>query len=221
MLTPCDEDREKKSLQQILALADLLNRKRVRNICIEAGHIYMDETPNDQHHLSLKIGVMFAEVIGKIIPTITKMLFVDDYNPSSSNLHLPDYLQTARTIGFHPDVIVWELSLTENAHNFVEELKKADATTISPDGHIHTRHQNIRLRYKNGRLACSLLDTTLYIKRFKEYDFNLTILPGEFECEYRKQQKNVRRLLRLAGIENLPMANVFFYQDGSFSISKP
>jgi hypothetical protein len=190
-------------------------------VCVEAGHIYVDETPNGQHHLGLKLGGMFAEIIGKTIPSVIKMLFVDDYNPSVSTLDFSKYLELAESLGFKPDTIIWESSLVDDAHRFVEKLSSADATVVCPEGHTHTRHQNIRLRYVDDRLACCSLDAALYARRFLEYDFNLTILPGESACEYKKQQKNVRRLLRLAGIENLPMANIFFYQDGRFNISKP
>lgn len=221
MLDTYVEEKEEKSIQQISALAELLAKKRVKKVCIEAGHIYMDEIPNGQHHLSLKLGGMFAEILGRTIPSIVKMLFIDDYNPSVSTLQLPEYLELAESLGFSPDVTVWESSLVSDARKFVGKLNEAGATVINPEGHTHTRHQNIRLRYVDDRLTCCSLDAALYARRFREYDFNLTILPGESECEYRKQQRNVRRLLRLAGIENLPLANVFFYQDGNFSISKP
>jgi len=204
---------------QVINFTKELVKKRIRKVCVEAGHIYVDEIPNGQHHLGLKLGGIFAEAIGKVVPSVAKMLFVDDYNPSVSTLDFPEYLKTAESLGFPPDVIVWEASLVSDARVFVEKLNENDATFVSPEGHTHTRHQNIRLRYVDDRLACCALDATLYARRLKEYDFNLTILPGESACEYKKQQKNVRRLLRLAGIENLPLANVFFYQDGSFNIS--
>lgn len=217
----CDEIKEEKFMQQLAALSDLLVRRQVKRACVEAGHIYVDEVPNGQHHMGLKIGGLFADAIAKVVPCVTRMLFVDDYNPEVSTLDFQEYLKLAESLGFTPDLIVWEASLVESAHNFVEALGRADATVINSDGHTHTRHQNIRLRYVDDRLSCCALDATLYARRFQDYDFNVTILPGESECEYKKQQRNVRRLLRLAGIRDLPLANVFFYQDGSFTISKP
>jgi len=208
-------------MQQLAAFSELLVKMKVKKVCVEAGHIYIDETPNDQHRLGLKIGRLFYEKLVTVIPCVTRMLFVDDYNPEILTLNFPEYLKLAESLGFTPDVVVWEESLVKSAHNLVDGLNQAEATTISPDGHTHTRHQNIRLRYVDDRLSCCALDAALYERRFRDYDFNVTILPGESECEYKKQQKNVRRLLRLAGIENLPLANVFFYRDGSFSISKP
>jgi hypothetical protein len=134
-------------------------------------------------------------------------------------LDFQEYLRLAEGLGFTPDVIVWEASLVEEAHKIVERLGQEDALCISSAGHTHTRQQNIRLRYVDDRLSCCALDATLYVKRFRDYDFNLTILPGESACEYKKQQKNVRRLLRLLGIKNIPLVNVFFDQNGSFTLS--
>ena len=204
---------------QVINFTEELVKRRVEKVCVEAGHIYVDESPNGQHCTSLKIGAIFADAISKVIPSVTKMLFVDDYNPEVSTLDLPEYLKTAAELGFAPDLIVREASLVEEAHRLVEKLGTNNATCVSSDGHTHTRQQNIRLRYVNDRLSCCALDATLYVRKFRDYDFNLTILPGESTCEYKKQQRNVRRLLRLLEIKDLPLVNVFFNENGSFTLS--
>lgn len=213
-----DDGRTNSRLDNVTEFALLLSKKRVKKICIEAGHIYVDEEPNGQHHQSLRIGAVFAEILGRHLPNVKKMLFVDDYNPKTSCLDIGKYVETAAELGFRPDILVWESSLCRDAKHITDRLLKDGAAHLDGQGHVCTRKQNIRLKYATGKFTCSALDAALYLHKLDKHDFAITILPDGSAHEYRKQQRNVRRLLRILGRTEVPIANVYFDIDGNFVI---
>jgi hypothetical protein len=196
----------------------LLKERNIQTVCVEAGHIYVDEKPGEQHKLGLRIGGMACETLSEVVPRVIKMLFIDDYNPKVSILDLGSYLELTRECGFYPDVVIKEAHLVDEAHILIKKLELSGDTVMHPAGHTHTRRKNIRLRHSNERFTCCALDAALYLRKFRDYGFTITVLPGDTGAQYKKQQDNVRRLLGMVGINEPPMANIFFSQDGNLTI---
>jgi hypothetical protein len=105
------------------------------------------------------------------------------------------------------------------------ESAQALVRKLVADGHVQngngdellTCKQSIKVRHSNGRFTCAILDTAFHLERFRQFGYNMTILPSRSERfpehDYHKQQRNLRRLLRILGNDKFPLATVFFAQE--------
>jgi hypothetical protein len=86
--------------QKFSKLIRLLHRRRAKTVGIEAGHIYIDERPGQEHIQAFEIGVKLsgALIVAGIKPI--GIVFIDDYNPERNTLCLRGFLELARGCGF-------------------------------------------------------------------------------------------------------------------------
>ena len=174
-------------------------------VCVEAAHIYTNETPGDDHFFCAQVGARVVEALSSNGARIVKMLFIDDYHPSpeEATLNLPVYISRLKQAGFTPDTVVTESSLADSACRLLESL---NGQIVERGGKLCLNESNLVLIAEDGTLSCNLLDATLYLEKFRNFDFSVTVLPEV----YKTQQKNVRKLLKAFGHKTVPIANVYF-----------
>jgi len=213
--------------QEFNKLVRFLRHNQVRTVGIEAGHIYNDERPGQEHIQSFEIGVNLsgALTLEKIKPT--GIIFIDDYNPEDNVLCLRDYLNLARGCGFFPrhsdiaEEVVMESEMVLDAKKIISELKQRSLVKNGEGAALFTTKYNVRLLHDDGRLSCPVLNTAFCRYRFPRHDFSVTILPSLSPYKYKREQRKVRQLLRLLDWKDIPLANIFFQPDGKFSVSLP
>lgn len=195
-------------------LLEKLAEIKPQAICVEAAHIYTNETPGDDHFFGAQIGVRIFGAISGNGARVVKMLFVDDYHPESEAalLNLPAYTDELGRIGFAPDTVISESGLAEAA---LQLLGLLNGQTVRRDGKICLAKPNLVLVAADGTLSCNLLDAALYLEKFKNFDFSITVLPET----YKVQQKNVRKLLKVFGHETVPFANVYYNSQKEIKLS--
>lgn len=186
-------------------LLEKLEGIKPRVVCVEAAHIYTNETPGADHFFCAQVGVRVVEALSSNGARIVKMLFIDDYHPilEEAILNLPVYISRLEQAGFTPDMVVTESSLVESARRLLETL---NGQIVERDGKLCLNKPSLVLTAEDGTLTCNLLDAALYLEKFKNFDFSITVLPEA----YKAQQKNVRKLLKAFGHETVPIANVYF-----------
>ena len=192
-------------------LLERIKKIKPRVICVEAAHIYTNETPSDDHFFCAQVGSRVVEAISGNGSSIVKMLFIDDYHPAESILDLDAYIGKLERAGFTPDEVMRESSLTESAHRLLESL---NGQTVKREGKTYLDEPNLFLVGADGTLGCNLLDAALYLEKFEKFDFSVTILPET----YRSQQNGVRRLLKVLGHETVPVANVYYNTQGKIKL---
>lgn len=202
-------------------LVRYLQHRRIEAVAIEAGHIYVDEMPGDKHLRSFVVG---AEVLSALVAHGIRpmpIVFIDNYNPPTNGLCLRSYLSLARGSGFfqphcEPEgLIFWEADMVSGAEEILANLRGQHLVQEGPNGELLTAgHGNIMLRKADGKLSCALLDAAFCLHRFNQFPYHLTVLPKKDEhYDYKHQQRNVRKLLRLLGWDDIPVANVFFQSE--------
>lgn len=208
------------TLDPFRKLLRILAGRKIKSVCIEAGHIYRDQKPNEEHFQGFSVGsdICCRLLVAGIKPY--RMVFIDDYNPEKDIFCLRGYLSVARGHDFEPHEIVWESSLEEEARAIVDRLLSRELAIKNGEG-VFTAKGHVRLQFPNGRLSCCVLDAALYLRRFARHDFSITVLPRNSRQSYKDQQKGVRRILRLLGHEQLPMANVFFGENNEITVGLP
>lgn len=213
--------------QRFGKLVRLLCRRRARTVGIEAGHIYTDERPGQEHAQGFEIGVELsgALILEGIEPT--GIVFIDDYNPKDNILCLRGFLELARGCSFlskHEEdgkEVVMESTMASGAEEIISKLAQDKLVKNGDGDSLFTTKHGVRLRHDDGRISCPALDAAFCLCRFDQFDFNVTILPGSSFRKYKQEQRKVRQLLRLLGWQDIPLANIFFQPDGDFSISLP
>jgi len=207
-----------KDINPLNKLLRLITVNKLEKVCVEAGHIYCDQKPGAEHTIGFGIGSEICnQLISKgIVPH--RLVFIDNYNPEKNDFCLKNYIEVANSFQFEPAEIVWEADLVEEAEQLIQKLINADQTTNDQNGRLVTKKSSIKLRSSRGTVGCCALDAALYVRRFKNYDFNITVLPKTNHQNYKDQQQGVRRILRLLGYEKLNLANIFFSEDGSFTV---
>lgn len=196
------------------------NGKPPQEIAVEAGHIYIDEEPGDEHIQSLALA---AELSGRLIKAGIRpipIMLIDDYNPAETKLCRKQYLAHARGLDFDPVEVIMESDLIEGAKQVIAKLAKAQLIKHD-NGVVTTTSPKILLKKTDGKLSCSVLDAALYCHRFQKWPFSITILPGDSPRRCQNQQRHTRKLLRLLGYKKLPLANIYFRRDGQPSFSFP
>lgn len=76
-------------------ITEYLEKNNPRSVCVEAGHIYMDEEPNEAHGRLASVGAEISKRINQKGCKVSKILFVDNYNPSPNDfcLDLQKYIK--------------------------------------------------------------------------------------------------------------------------------
>ena len=202
-------------------LMRILTGRRVQNVCVEAGHTYRDQRPGQEQLQGFTIGsdICCRLIVARIRPH--RMVFIDDYNPEEDNFCLRAYMEVARGCDFEPHEVVWESSLVEEARALAGQLMDRGLAIRKGDGGILTVKNRIRLQSPDGRSGCCALDAALYLRRFTKHDFSITVLPRNAGQNYKDQQQSARRILRLLGYGQLPMANIFFGEDSEITVGLP
>lgn len=174
------------------------------SICVEAAHIYLDETPNGQHSESARIGAEIAQKLSGNGVLVTNQLFVDDFHPAKKTLDLKKYMDSLVKIGFTPDLLTFEKKMELPAKNLLAILNGI-AQRKNGNCYLASSSNNI-LIMKEDAPTCSLLDAALYVAKISMFDLAITVLPKM----YKGQQKKVFHILRALGYENPPIINVYF-----------
>lgn len=207
----------KRKLQELIRI---LKGRKVTNVCVEAGHIYVNESPIPEHVRGLEIG---ADICGGLAFNgirSSKMVLVDDYNPSENVFCLRRYNELARGCGFEPDKVVMESSMVAGAQLVISELDSRKLVARRND-FITTARYNVRLCAAR-KMSCCVLDAAFYLQKLETHDFCVTVLPGGSPLHsYKSQQRHVRQILRLLGYAQLPLAVVYFWQDGTIDFAIP
>ena len=174
--------------------------------CVEAAHIYMDETPGEQHLQSATIGKRIADELSKKNLLVSKALFIDDYNPDSNSwvLDVDKYVDCLMLAGFSPDIITMESSLEIPAMILFSKLK-IENNLVHEENGIYLEKKKACLTM-DGRPVCNLLDAALYVAKMSMFDLVVTVLPRSF----RGQQKKTRKILRSMGYFKLPIFNIYY-----------
>ncbi|MFA5021824.1 MAG: hypothetical protein WC508_01980 [Patescibacteria group bacterium] len=188
--------------------------KPLREVVIEAGHIYADEHPGKEHIESLKLAAELSERLTRARINPVQLMLIDDYSSTETKLCQKNYLSRARGLGFDPVEIIMESSLVTGAEQVIEKLTEAKLIGHS-DGIVMTASPKIHLKKPDGKFSCVALDAAFYRYRFRHWPFSVTILPGDSPRRYQDQQKHTRQILRMLGHEtkNL-MANGWFRENG-------
>lgn len=190
------------------SLLERLDRLRPRTICVEAAHIYINETPNEEHFFCAQLGAQLANALSQNGFKPTRMLFVDDYHPRIDQVafSLKTYIEKLTDEGFPPDEVVMESTLVKPAFCLMRSLP---GERVKKNGRLYLRKPNLALMDDDGTISCNLLDATLYLDKFRNFHYSITVLPES----YKGQQRNVKKLLQVFGQTDFPAANVYYSQD--------
>ncbi len=123
---------------------------------IEFFHIYTDEIINQWHQQSLEI--MKSLQTGWDF-NYRKIVLIDDYNPTETNITVEDILAHLNDNDMLPDFWAFEGDMLENAKVFLDTL---------PPSKLKKNYQ--RYIKKNGKYPCSLLTATWYLTRLGRLD---------------------------------------------------
>ncbi|MBP6098549.1 MAG: hypothetical protein KA477_01040 [Candidatus Levybacteria bacterium] len=190
-------------------------------VCIEAGHIYTDETPSLSHEIGAIVGHNVSQILEGMGVTVQKMLFVDDYNALSHNLNVEEYRSLLNSHGFEPDILVMESSLVQDAYQVIAELEVNSLTETNKNGALilkknHKKEKDIVLRKSpsmESLPACAALDTALYIKKNERAGICVTVLHEK----WKSQQEAVKKVLKALG-KDIPILEIFFTDYGEIEI---
>ncbi|MFA6411005.1 MAG: hypothetical protein WCW26_05540 [Candidatus Buchananbacteria bacterium] len=200
-------------------IQELLGRyggEKVLEVVVEAGHIYTNEQPGPEHHQSLELGAELCQRLIRAGIRPVPVIFIDDYNPTETTLCQRTYLASARGLGFDPAEVIMESEFVAGAEKIIELLNMVGQIDHN-DGVVFTVSPKVCLQKADGKLSCAALDAAFYRYKFHKWPFAITVLPSD----YKDQQRNTKRLLKLLGHKTLPMANVFFRRDGQLTFSFP
>lgn len=185
-------------------------------LIVEAGHIYMHETPGLDHHLSATWGSLIAHYLTLWGAEIEKWVFVDNYNPRLEGkpelLNWSEYYKLLQEWGFTPDKTQFEGNLVSAASGLFEQLQKKGKVEQHPSGVFMLSKGKVLLYhpaagYPDGnKYMCSLLDACLYLEKLAKADGCVTVLSDQ----YRAQQKGTLTILKELG-EDTSRIFPFFY----------
>lgn len=199
-----------------------LRFNKVTSVTIEAGHIYADQIPGQEQQESFTVAHRICERLSAEGVTMRRIVFVDDYNVEKNGFSVEGYLKFASEYGFAPEHVFWESKMAENAAVLIGKLTENGHVVSGEDQELLTVKQSIKLRHSDGCFTCSVLDAAFHLERFRQFGYNITVLPARSEKfpehDYHKQQRNLRRLLRLLGNDHSPLATVFFDSQHNLSV---
>lgn len=199
-----------------------LKYNKVTKVTVEAGHIYANQVPGQEQQEGFAVA---CEVCGRLQEEGIQaryIVFIDDYNVEKNGFCLEGYLHFASECGFKPESVFWESEMAGYAETLIGDLTGLGYVASGEAQELLTIKHSIKLRHSDGRFTCSVLDAAFHLKRFRQFGYNITVLPAHStqfpEHDYQKQQRNLRRLLRLSlGSDQLPLATVFF-QDHNINV---
>lgn len=198
-------------------IIDYVKRNGPRSVCVEAGHVYMNEYPSEMHRKLASVGADISIQISQSGCNVSKVLFVDDYNPSHSDfcLDLPKYIKVLSEEGFAPDIVTFEANLVAPAKNIIRELN--GRVVHNADGNSYLNSDRILC---GGRPTCNLLDAALYVAKLSIFELAITVLPKYIKDNntYIHQQKKVKRILKEIGYKDPSIINVFLSNDGDLEV---
>lgn len=199
-----------------------LRFNKITEVTIEAGHIYADQVPGLEQREGFTVACGICKRLSEEGITPRRIVFVDDYNVEKDGFSLSGYLDFATDCGFVPDNVFWESEMTRHAEALIGKLLEQGQLDNGEGQKLLTVKQGIKLRHSNGRYTCTVLDTAFHLERFRQFGYNITVLPKcseqNPEQDYADQQRNVRRLLRILGNDQSPLATVFFDQQRNLNI---
>lgn len=199
-----------------------LRFNKITSVTIEAGHIYANQIPGSEQREGFTVAHRICERLSAEGITIRRIVFVDDYNVERNGFSVEGYLKFATENGFAPELVFWESQMAEHAAVLIGQLTENGHVSSGEDRELLTVKQSIKLCHSDGRFTCSVLDAAFHLERFRQFGYNITVLPARSEQspeqDYHKQQRNLRRLLRLLGNEYSPLATVFFDSQRNLSI---
>ena len=191
-----------------------LRFNKVTAVTIEAGHIYADQLPGQEQQEGFVVASGICRKLATECIDTRRIVFVDDYNSVRNGFSVEGYLEFATNCGFAPDNVFWESEMAESAQALIDKLSESGHLENGEGQELLTVKQSIKLRHSDGRLTCAVLDTAFHLERFRQFGYNITVLPTSSDQfpgnDYQKQQRNLRRLLRLLGNDQSPLATVFF-----------
>lgn len=184
-----------------------VRKRKPLTVCVEAAHIYMDETLGAHHLEAARMGNDIAEELTERANlSVSKVLFIDDYNPNPDSwvLDVDEYVSSISEVGFVPNLIVKESSLEIPAMVLFSKAE-FENSLVRENNHIYLERKQVCLT-KDGRPVCNLLDAALYVAKMSMFDLVITILPRSFKS----QQKNTRKILKTIGYKELPVFNIYY-----------
>lgn len=189
--------------------------------CVEAGHIYTDETPSLSHEIGAMVGANFCTELERMGIVVQRMLFVDDYNATSNDLNLADYSSLLSKHGFAVDRTVMESTLREDAEKVIARLQASSMAELNRNGAVilkknQKREKTIVLQKSSstgGGPACAALDAALYLLKAREAGLCVTVL----HQQWKDQQEGVKKVLKALG-ENVPILEVYYSDDGDIEV---
>lgn len=181
----------------------------VKSVIIEAGHVYVSEIPDGNHKRGLEFGGDLSERLTQSGIQVKRILFVDDYNPKVWSLDLGEYRELAKSYGYPVDITVTESSMAAMAQDVLENLRSQRMVVLNPDGSLHLAGSDTRLNGDGLEFSCSLIESALYLWKFKLADFCITVLP----YDYKSQQSSALRIVKRLGY-NRPPCIVAYTREG-------
>jgi len=190
-------------------------------IILEAGHIYTNEEPNDEHRESVKYGKLLENYFSMFGAGIERWLFVDNYNPQFEDnpeiLNIGHYINLLANWEFPPEKIVYEADLVEQAHDVLSYLQRNNYALKNDKDKILLYKDKILLYdIKTEKYMCTLLDACLYLNKLEQADCCVTIL----NQQYSHQQKGTLTILKKLDVE-IEKIFPFFYPTPGKSIQPP
>lgn len=192
-----------------------LKGARVKNIVLEGGHIYTDETPGTTHDVDIRTTALLGAHLSRNGYKVKNVLMVDDFHPTEHRLDVGAYTQHAAELGWHIDHLVMESALAPIAQAVTERLIGMGVTRPEGNGLIldDGRKGAHLLVPSDGQWSCAVLDAALTIVKFK-------VLGGEgvvnvLSNEMKGQQRNTRQIVKAVVEERrLPFYNFFIDPNG-------
>lgn len=205
--------------KQLQFVSKIATQKQV--VCVEAGHIYTDETPSLTHEIGAMVGSEYCKALERIGIQVQKMLFIDDFNAKSQDLDIDSYTGILAKHGFMPDSIIMESSLFESAQDVISQLEAREMIDVNRHGAIilkkyDKKEKDIVLQKSpnmGGAPACAALDTALYLKKYEDSGICLTVLP----TEWKGQQNGVKKVLKALG-KKVPIIEVYYTDEGDIEV---
>lgn len=206
---------------QLNFIPALTSDKQKPVVCVEAGHIYTDESPTIRHEIGAIVGKNVSNILEGLGVQVQRMLFVDDYHPTTHSLDLDSYQKLLAERGFVADKVVMESSLNDAAEDVITLLQDKSLIDVKKNGAIilkktHKKEKDIVLRKSpemGGAPACAALDTALYLKKSESTGVCVTILHDE----WKEQQSGVKKVLKALG-KDIPILEVYYSDYGDIEV---
>lgn len=190
----------------------IANGDKKPKVIVEAGHIYTNEIPGQEHQIGAEIGSLVANLFTMVGYEVQKLLFVDNYNPTfedkPQSLDLWNYLNFLEGCGFSPDKVIYEMEMAQPAKEALDFLVENNfAGQHDLTGKFLLNKGNILLYDpETERFSCSLLDACLYQQKLKESAGTITVL----DQQYSSQQKGTLTILKKLGVDTSGIAPFYY-----------